>query len=459
MNHLNYNNQEHATDSQNPTVSVIVPLYNVEAVINRCVDSILKQNYKNFELILVDDGSQDSTGLICDEYAAKDSRVHVIHKQNTGVSDSRNIAIRQARGTYLQFVDGDDWIAPEATGLLVFAADNNPCDLVVSDFYRVIDNRIAHKGNIQENGLLSREEFASYMIEKPADYYYGVLWNKLYKKSLVEQFHIQMDSEISWCEDFMFNLEYICHVKNIYVLRVPIYYYVKTKYSLSTQGMNLAKTIKMKTTVFEHYNKFYKEVFNEKDYEKSRLQVYRFFLDAANDGIVPPTLLPGGIRLGEERTQINSKVITDDNTLSDIYLERMCLNCCLQSTIFQYDLQLEEAYLLLCLSQNHEMHTRKELAELIGYSKRKLTAALQSLKSNGYITWDEHTVKKNKVTASKKKTLDVHFLPAAEPVLMSLNDAQDRYYQICFSGFTKEEIEKYEGMSKKIKDNILKNLL
>lgn len=115
------------------------------------------------------------------------------------------------------------------------------------------------------------------MMEKPADFYYGVLWNKLYKKSLVEQFQIKMNTEISWCEDFMFNLEYICHIKNIYVLRVPIYYYVRTKHSLSTQGINLTKTIKMKTMVFEYYNRFYKEVFDERDYEKSRLQVYRFF--------------------------------------------------------------------------------------------------------------------------------------------------------------------------------------
>lgn len=453
-----YDDKNEMTGSASPTVSIIVPLYNAENVINRCVDSILKQNYRDFELILVDDGSQDSSGSICDQYAAMDPRVQVIHKENTGVSHSRNVAIQKARGTYLQFVDSDDWLAPEATGLLLSSAKAYPCDLVVSDFYRVIDNRIAHKGDIQENGLLSREEFASYMMEKPADFYYGVLWNKLYKKSLIEQFHIEMDTEISWCEDFMFNLEYICHAANIYVLRVPIYYYVKTKHSLSTQGSNLTKTIKMKTTVFEYYKKFYKEVFDEKDYEKSRLQVYRFLLDAANDGIVPPVLLPGGIRLGEERTQINPRVLENETTLLDVYLERKCLELCLQPITFRYDLPLEEAHLLLFLSRNHDMHTRKELADFVGQPKRKLDGTLQKLKTHGYITWTEHaSVGENR--KSTVKLLDIQLLPAAEPVLCDLKTAQKNYQRIIFSGFTDSEIAAYEELSKRLKNNIIHVLL
>ncbi|MBO5461462.1 MAG: glycosyltransferase family 2 protein, partial [Ruminococcus sp.] len=96
----------------NPTVSIIVPVYNAEEYLRRCVDSILTQEYTDFELILVDDGSKDNSPSICDEYAKNDSRVHVIHKENTGVSDTRNLAISMACGTYLQFLDSDDWITP-----------------------------------------------------------------------------------------------------------------------------------------------------------------------------------------------------------------------------------------------------------------------------------------------------------------------------------------------------------
>ena len=284
-----------------PTVSIIVPVYNAEGTLTRCIDSILNQEYNDFELLLIDDGSQDSSGAICDSYASADSRVRVVHKVNSGVSDSRNLALDMARGTYLQFLDSDDWITPNATRLLVETAEHYHCDMVISDFYRVVGKRVSHKGNIEEDCVLTREEFAAHMLENPADFYYGVLWNKLFRRSIVESHHLRMDTHISWCEDFMFNLEYIRQAERFYVLRSPVYYYVKTKGSLASQGMSLSKTIQMKRMVFEYYNSFYKHVLEEEEYEKNRLQVYRFLVDAARDGIVPPVIFPGSVRLGEEQ--------------------------------------------------------------------------------------------------------------------------------------------------------------
>ena len=130
----------------NPTVSIIVPVYNAESSLSRCVDSILGQEYQDFELLLADDGSTDRSGSICDAYAASDSRVKVIHKSNTGVSDTRNTAISQACGTYLQFLDSDDWITPDATKLFVRAVENTQCDMVIADFYRVVGERRHHRG-------------------------------------------------------------------------------------------------------------------------------------------------------------------------------------------------------------------------------------------------------------------------------------------------------------------------
>ena len=103
----------------NPTVSIIVPVYNAEATISRCIESIINQEYRDFELLLIDDGSTDSSGTICDRYAAEDSRIRLIHKENTGVSETRNMALDLACGTYLQFLDSDDWITPNATRLFV----------------------------------------------------------------------------------------------------------------------------------------------------------------------------------------------------------------------------------------------------------------------------------------------------------------------------------------------------
>lgn len=168
------------------------------------MDSILSQDYRDFELLLMDDGSKDASGEICDAYAQQDGRVRVIHKENSGVSDTRNQALELARGTFLQFLDSDDWIVPEATRLLVRSMEEYNCDMVISDFYRVSGERLAQKGDIEEDKVMSRQEFASYMIENPADFYYGVLWNKMYRRSIIEEYHIRMDTSISWCEDFLF---------------------------------------------------------------------------------------------------------------------------------------------------------------------------------------------------------------------------------------------------------------
>ena len=117
-----------------PSVSIIVPVYNAGKTISRCVDSILKQTCRDFELLLIDDGSTDHSGAICDDYQARDSRVRVFHQQNSGVSAARNLALREAKGEYLQFVDSDDWITPDATASLLRAARDNDCDMVIADF-------------------------------------------------------------------------------------------------------------------------------------------------------------------------------------------------------------------------------------------------------------------------------------------------------------------------------------
>ena len=131
------------------------------------------------------------------------------------------------------------------------------------------------------------------MMENPADFYYGVLWNKLYRRSIIKDHGLQMDSRISWCEDFMFNLEYIRYAHVFYALRTPVYYYVRTKGSLVSQSMSLTRSVKTKRMVFDYYNSLYKHILDEETYEKNRLQVYRYLIDAARDGMVPPFLFPG----------------------------------------------------------------------------------------------------------------------------------------------------------------------
>jgi glycosyltransferase involved in cell wall biosynthesis len=433
----------------NPTVSIIVPVYNAERTLTRCIDSILNQEYTDFELLLVNDGSKDSSGSICDRYAAKDSRIHVIHKENSGVSDSRNIALDRACGAYLQFLDSDDWITPNATRLLVETARRYHCDMVISDFYRVVGERVSHKGDIEDDCVLTREEFASHMIENPADFYYGVLWNKLFRRDIVEEYHLRMDSEISWCEDFMFNLEYIRHADVFFALQVPIYYYVKTKGSLASQGASITKTIKMKLMVFEYYNNFYKHVLDEDDYEKNRLQVYRFLVDAANDGVVPPSIMPGSKKLGEERSQVSTDAVEEEGFLMDDYRNRKLLDYYLEPIAQKNDLTLDEVRLLLYLNQPHHSNNRRELADFVNVSPRSLSILLQKLSSKGLLKVE------NKRST---KQLNIVFLPTAIPILNEIAAAQSNYDHIRFTGFTEDELIQYSYFTEKIKQNMQKIL-
>ena len=439
-----------------PTVSIIVPVYQAEATIRRCVDSILRQEFTDFELLLVDDGSSDASGRICDEYAALDHRVQVIHKPNTGVSDTRNTGMERAAGTYLQFLDSDDWITSDATRLLVRTAQSTHCDLVIADFYRVVGNRVSHKGGIAEDRVLSREEFAEEMMENPADFYYGVLWNKLYRRDLIEAHHLRMDTGISWCEDFIFNLEYILHASSFAALRSPIYYYVKTKGSLVTQAGPLSKTIRAKLQVFAYYNNFYKHVLDERTYEKNRLQVYRFLLDSAGDGGVPPAILPGAKRLGDERGSVCPQAVAGEGVLRDVYLSKKLLDQYLAPAAMQSGLSLEEARLLLYLHYANEVSTRRELADFTGMGRRSLALNLQKLAARGMIRCDSSRDGRGagRGRRSTRRRLGIAFLPEAEPVLEALAEVLNDYDRARFAGFSQEELIQYAYLSEKIKTNM-----
>lgn len=460
-----------------PMVSIIVPIYNAEQYLRRCVDSILNQEYTDFELLLVNDGSTDASGDICEEYGDRDPRVIVIQKENTGVSDSRNRALDRARGKYLQFLDSDDWITPDATRLFVRAAEEYGCDMVISDFYRVVGERLSTKGDIEEEGVLTREEFAAHMMENPADFYYGVLWNKLYRRDIVEEHNLRMDTDINWCEDFMFNLEYIRYAKVFYALHAPIYYYVKRKGSLASQGINISKTVKMKLNVFEYYNNFYKHVLEEEDYEKNRLQVYRFFIDAAGDGTVPPSILPGSKKLGDERVFVNTEILQAEGPAGEDYRKRKLLEHYLEPVALKGDLKVMDVRLLLCLCEKHEWDSRRELADFAGISRTNLTSGLQHLTMKGFLKVEEvkepKPSKKDKTTGKNKmKTAEMAetkrkerggriaatILPAADAIMKELKMAQRDYDAARFAGFTEEELIKYADLSEKIKENT-KNIL
>lgn len=437
-----------------PIVSIIVPVYNAEKTIQRCVESILGQDFQGFELLLIDDGSQDASGALCDAFAQRDARVRVLHKENGGVSAARNLGLSQAQGVYLQFLDSDDWITADATTMLVRTAREYQCDLVISDFYRVVGDRVSHKGDIQEDTVLSREEYAAHMMERPADFYYGVLWNKLYRREIVERHHLRMNPEISWCEDFMFNLEYIRYAERFYALQVPIYYYVKTKGSLASQYLSIPKTIRMKLMVFEYYNRFFKTVLDEEEYERSRLKVYKFLVDAAGDGAVPPAILPGSQKLGDERVRIPAQAMEGEGLLLDLFRERKLLEAYVETVALKYDLSMQEIRLLLYLSQSPWEGTRKDLAEILDISRGALTMAVQKLSSRSLVWADGGQADEKKGGRSWRLTC----MDEARPVLADLAIARGDFEQACTAGIDPEELARYYATEEKIRNNIRRAL-
>lgn len=270
------------TDRKQPLVSIIVPVYNGERTIERCLCSIRNQSYSNIEVIVVDDGSTDHTARVIEKYAALDPRFHPIRKENSGVSRSRNAGMNAARGEYFQFVDGDDWLVKDATREFVRMAQTYDCDLVISDYYRVWRKRILEKGCIDAGPVITRARFAQHMMEAPANFYYGVLWNKFFRADIVRRFGLVCSPELDWCEDFRFNLEYLQYVGKVGVITSPLYYYVKTKGSLVDTRTGFQETIRMKRTLFS----FYKGLYQSLDlYEEHKLRIRMFYLAFAHDKV------------------------------------------------------------------------------------------------------------------------------------------------------------------------------
>lgn len=296
-NNLTFNTVPIAPESAMPVVSLIIPVYNAEKYLRRCLSSAMQQTFQHMEIIAVNDGSTDTSLEICREYEKMDRRFRIINKENTGVSDSRNRAIASARGDYLQFMDSDDWLTPDATESLYYAAQKFDADLVIADFYRVDGAVFTEKQHIRERGLLSREDYAEYMMQDPADFYYGVLWNKLYRKSIITEHQLAMDTELRWCEDFLFNLGFIRYAERFTAIQTPIYYYMKRKGSLASTDWKKANAVLLKFRLLKVYKELYQSMGL---YEENKLRINAFVVSIAKDGGIAAPMSRRRKKLDEE---------------------------------------------------------------------------------------------------------------------------------------------------------------
>lgn len=218
-------------------VSVIIPAYNIEDYIGRCLDSVLSQTYKNLEIIVIDDGSSDCTGEILDDYEKKNHRMKAIHKENGGVSSARNIGIDRANGDYIGFVDGDDWVDPKLFETLVKLINEENADIAHCGYQMVFPDRVDYYYNTGKRVIQTKEQglkdlLAGEMIE-PA------LYNKLYKRELFE--NVRLNENLKINEDLDVNYRLFKKSQKSIYYDLPLYSYMIRKNSATGSNTVIRK--------------------------------------------------------------------------------------------------------------------------------------------------------------------------------------------------------------------------
>ena len=221
----------------NELISIIVPVYNVEKYLEKCVISIISQTYKNIEIILVDDGATDNSGKICDELKEKDKRIQVIHKKNGGLSDARNAGLKIARGEYIGFVDSDDYIEKDMFETLYKLNKENNADISIVSFYELYGGKIIGVRDSKKLEILDKiEAMKELLIDTKIQSY---AWNKLFKKELFKDIIFPTNKNF---EDIATTLLLFEKANKIVLLESPKYYYVRRDDSII--GVKNYKTYK-----------------------------------------------------------------------------------------------------------------------------------------------------------------------------------------------------------------------
>lgn len=238
-----------------PKISIIVPVYKVEKYLHKCIDSILSQTLSDLELILINDGSPDNCGTICEEYKKEDSRVKVIHKNNGGLSSARNAGLDAAAGEYIGFVDSDDWIEAEMYELLYKMCKDNNCDIAICTSKIHFKDKIVTKETYPLT-VYNKNQAMREMLQ--GEFYDEVVWTKLFKNSLLKDLRFQVGIVY---EDTAFTYKVIHKSRKICSIGKPMYNYVKRENST----MDLAiKNIRIDAVIiYDEMYKFMMEYYSE----------------------------------------------------------------------------------------------------------------------------------------------------------------------------------------------------
>ena len=275
-------------------VSIIVPVYNIEKYILKCIQSLVNQTYTNLQIILVDDGSKDNSGIICDEWAAKDQRIEVIHKVNGGLSDARNAGLDKVKGEYTFFVDGDDYVLDDYIETIMCTAD--PKIPFVGCSYYNLSNSGKKTETVFINAEFSLKEFKQQILTDGSKVHFISAWGVRYLTSYINKYQLRFDVHaIAW-EDMNFNIKYLSHCDRIMSLETKGYVYRYIEGSMIHQfyidkmddTINECKMLEgfldsseqyMRLKfyywhrILEHYYKYYKQPISKKIKSQIRIKI------------------------------------------------------------------------------------------------------------------------------------------------------------------------------------------
>lgn len=262
-------------------VSIIVPAYNSINVIDRCITSLLKQSYEDIEIIIVDDESTDETGSLCVDYERNYNNVKYYPIMHGGVSAVRNVGLEHATGDYVMFADADDYVSPEFVYKMVSAIEaNDECDMAVCSYERVVYGGLYPIRSLQNPGIRSRDEYLMDTLRDPGHHYFGVLWNKIFKNSIIKSKGLRFKTDITLGEDFVFSLNYLKSASKVNVINDRLYYYCYQQQD--TLSRVHAKNIADCEAEMNNRNKIFVNYLDSMEsaglYEKTKKRIYHYWI-------------------------------------------------------------------------------------------------------------------------------------------------------------------------------------
>lgn len=250
-------------------VSIIVPVYNVENYLNKCLTSLIEQSFENFEVILINDGSTDNGGKICDAFVERDKRFHVLHTENNGVSHARNLGIDLSKGKYIVFVDSDDWAEPSFLNDFIkkIPTDNDDF-LILQNAIDSFENNDVNKFNFRNQKYRLDKDFFT-LFHNEQDFEYGYPWNKFFVRDIIISNNLKFDIDKQLFEDEEFYYNYLKYINNVVTVDTNNYHYVSRPNSAIKKAWiidHYLMKLNMKIDLFNFFLE--KKYINEKQFDE-----------------------------------------------------------------------------------------------------------------------------------------------------------------------------------------------